>query len=240
MAINLVQSKPGSATSGSSLTVTLTNPTAAGNCLVVKIGASQSSAPSVSNVKLGGVVDNMALAKKQAQTNTNSTEFVDTEIWTDLNCAGGQTAVAVTMAAAIGGLAVMVEEWAGISLTAALDKTNGAGNLSTSFSSGSTGTLANPNELVTACVFGENLGGTATITGPGSPWTNFAQISPSSSFAMMAGYQVVSATTAQTYSGTDTAGTVPAYAAVIVSLIGASSPPKVVQANQAVMRAALW
>lgn len=237
----LVQSKSGSATSGSSLTVTLTTATTPGNCLVVKIGAAQSSQPSVSGVTLGGAAGNMALAKKQAQANTNSTEFVDTEIWTDQGCAGSQTAIAVTLTAAIAGLAVMVEEWSGVLSAGAVDKTVSAGNLSTSFSSGSSGTLGQANELVVACVFGENLGGTATITGPTSPWTNFGQISPSTSFAMLASYQVVSATTALTYSGTDTAGTVPAYAAVLVSLKGASfvAPPPV-NINQSVMRAALW
>jgi hypothetical protein len=66
-------------------------------------------------------------------------------------------------------------------------------------------------------------GAATTITGPGSPWTNLAQLGSGISSALLAGYQVVSATTAQTYSGTQTATSFECNGAVIVTLLAAAA-----------------
>jgi hypothetical protein len=210
-----VQSKAGSGTS-SPVTVTLSSPTGAGNCLVVKVSLSNSSPPTVSSVKLGGAAGNFASAKAA------SVGPVGVAIWIDEDCAGGQTAVAVAFSGGTGlspEVAVWVEEWSGVKSSGAVDVSNdGTGSGGTTFSSNSSGTLSQANELVIAAVaaFGPSM----TITGPATGgWTNLAQESAGTSVGLMAGYQVVSATTALTYSGTLSTSSSD-YAAVIVTLEG--------------------
>jgi hypothetical protein len=221
MAPSLVQSKSGTATTGTSVTVTLTSGTTTGNCLVVCVGASDGTTnPTVSGITLGGSAGNFAFAEKQ-----NSNADTDCEIWADPDCAGSQTSVVVSFNAGSGsnlGYAVQVMEWSGVATSSPVDKTNGALSGSTSsFSSGSTGTLSQASEVVIGAVMAQCSSGTETVAGPSSPWTNLAQAAPAASMALGTGYQVVSATTAQTYSGTLTAASV--YGAAVVTLKGAAS-----------------
>jgi hypothetical protein len=208
----LVQSKSGTATSGTTVTVTLTSSTTAGNCLVVYAGAYQSaSAPTVNGVTLGGSAGNFAQAVW---------DFVgcDAEIWVDQNCAGGQTSVVITFAAGAGsslGMGAWVEEWSGVALTSPADKNAVNDGTSTSPSSGSTGTLSGANELA-----GGVIAATQSITGPSSPWTNQSQLT-AGGLRLVAGHQVVSATTALTYSGTMSSG---AWTAAIVTLKSSTTP----------------
>lgn len=215
MSPTLVQNKSGTATSGTSITVTLTSNTTAGNCLIVKVGAFQgTTTPTVSGITLGGSAGNFAKAKSGAGTT------VDCEIWTDQNCAGGQTSVVVTFNAGTGTLltmAVQVEEWSGLATSGAVDVDNsGANSSSTSWSSGSSGTLTNANELVVGAVYSSNP--SSTLTTPGSPWTELTQVTVTNTITSKLGtaYQVVTANTAQTYSGTQS--TASANAAVVVTL----------------------
>jgi hypothetical protein len=218
----LVQSKSGSASSGSGVTVTLTSAATAGNCLVVCIGAvNQSSNPTVSGVTLGGSADNFAQVK-----GLNGSGICDAEIWADPGCAGGQASVAVSFTGGSGigpWLAVWVMEWSGITAVSPADKTSsGSATSGTSFSSGSSGTLSQADELVIGTVMAMAGSGSETITGPGSPWAELSQISLlSNQVAMIAGYEVVSSAAAQAYSGT-LAGSA-RYSAVIATFTGASS-----------------
>jgi|SRR5579864_1377672 len=209
----LVQAKAGNTATGTSgtLTITLNNPTGAGNCLVVYFGSSQGTLnPTVSGITLGGAAGNFASAKS-----LNNNAGVNCEIWVDWNCAGGQTSVAISFAGgsgAGGADAAWVEEWSGILATASPVDTptaNGAFGNSAAPSSGSTGTLSQAPELVLGAICGGN-----TLAGPASPWVNEA-LSSSGTLSVIAGHQAVTTTAAQTYAGTMTSG---GWTAVIVSL----------------------
>ena len=209
----LVQSASNSASSSASVTVTL-SPTGGGNCLVVCIGGLAGSAPSVSGVTLGGAAGNFALARKQAVASFTDG---DCEIWTDQNCAGGQTAVTVTFSGSQTDAYAWVMEWSGIAGTGAVDKTNSGSTTSSPSSSGSTGTLTNTSEVVIGASLASGVAGSSQA-GPGSPWTNLAQL-PAGNGSLIAGYQIVTANTAQTYSATISGGNgVYETAAVIVTL----------------------
>ena len=228
MSPSLVQSKSATGTTGTSVTVTLTSNTGAGNCLVVCVGATQATTnPTVSGITLGGSAGNFALAKA---VNTNGTA-VDCEVWADPNCAGGQTSVVVSFNAGSGsglGYVVWVMEWSGIVTSSPVDKTNGqAPGASASWSSLSSGTLSQASELVIGAI-AQSAGSNSTITGPGAPWTNLAQVNAGIDVGLMAGYQVVSATTAQTYNGTQSLSGA-GYGAVIATFkaSGGGPPPPI-------------
>lgn len=210
----LVQSASNSASSSASVTVTL-NPTGGGNCLVVCIGGLAGSAPSVSGVTLGGSAGNFA--KAAGHTVASFTDG-DCEIWTDQNCSGGQTAVTVTFSGSQTDAYAWVMEWSGIAGTGAVDKTNSGSTTSSPSSSGSTGTLTNTSEVVIGASLAACVTSGTSQAGPGSPWTNLAQISAGDG-TLIAGYQVVTANTALTYSATISGGNgVYESAAVIISL----------------------
>jgi hypothetical protein len=211
----LVQSASGSASSGTTVTITLSKGTTAGNCLVVGVGAVQATVPTVSTITLGGSSTNLV----DAESLTGNT--CDGEIWLIWNIAGGQTAVVVTFNAGSGagqGNAAWAMEWSGILATGSpADKSNGASAISTSWSSGSSGTLSQAEELAIGVAASDAT--STVLTGPGSPWTNLAQIT-AGGCSMITGYQVVSAATAQTYSGSQTADG--GYVAVIATLKAAA------------------
>lgn len=212
MTISLVQSGSATATSGSTVTVTLGAGTTAGNCLIVCAGTLQSSAnPAVSGITLGGSAGNFAVAKK-----LNAAGIRNCETWADPNCAGGQTSVVVSFSGGSGSalrMNVWVMEWSGLATSSVTDATSsGSSSSSSSFSSGSTGTLGQASELVVGADMGDSP------TGPGSPWTNLTGLVSSGGFLI--GYQVVSATTALTYSGTDVNTF---WSAVIASFKGAGA-----------------
>jgi hypothetical protein len=215
MAPSLVQVKSGTGTT-SPITVTLTSATTAGNCLVVAVGEGNSTTnPTVTGITLGGSADNFAIA---ASLKNNSDANV--EIWTDQNCAGGQTSVAVSFNAGTGagnGYTVFVYEFSGVATASAVDKTNATGAASGStWTSGSSGTLSSANEVAVGIGVGIGSAGAPTVAGPSSPWINETAISAARTESV-SGYQVVSATTALTYSGTISAGR---NAGVIVTLKG--------------------
>ena len=220
MAIALVQSASNTATTGSSVTVTLGSATTLGHCLVVCVGTASSSSVTVSGIKIGGSADNFALAKALTDTPTRDT---DAEVWTDQDIGESSTSVIVTLSGSISnGVVVYVMEFSGVLSSLAVDKTN-AGNATTTFSSGSSGTLSSSNEVVIGAVIAYKSSGTPTIGGPSSPWTNLTQINASglSTLSLVASYEVVSATTAQTYSGTSTGAN--QSTAIIVTLEGLSN-----------------
>jgi hypothetical protein len=217
-------SNTGSATT---ITVTLGTATGAGHCLIAYVAEQQGTTnPTVSGITLGGAADHWAVAVT-AIANAD----VNTEIWSDRSCAGGQTAVAVSFNAGTGtnpGQVVYVEEWSGLTTAAPLDKTSGANGSSISPSSGTTAALTQANELVVG-VIGASGGSTITLGGaPVPPWTNTAQINFTTNTALMAGHQVVSATAAQTYSGS--INIVAAWGACVATfLASAATTPGVAQ-----------
>jgi hypothetical protein len=197
----LVQSKSFTGTSGTTLSGSLNSNTTAGNCLVVCVGSYDNSAPpQVSGVTLGGSAGNFA----SANTAYNSgASLAGAAGWYDPNCAGGQTAVAISFTGGSGtgpATAAWVMEWSGLLTTSVLDAhPAGVANAATSWSSGSTGTLAQGNELAIG-IGAFNAG--AGLSTPGSPWTELAQLGSMSTVNLAVAYQVVSVTSALTYNGT--------------------------------------
>jgi hypothetical protein len=212
-----VQSVPFSATTGTTISVTL-SATGTGNCLVCYFGVSQGiTHPAISGITLGGAAGNWTQAAQGLLTGT-----IDGEIWIDWNAASGQTAIVITVSPTLSGgpgAAGRIEEWPGV-ITGSNPVDTGRTNAATaasgsSWSSGSTGTLGQPGDLVVglAAVVG---GSSTAITGPASPWTNQAQTSAGTIMAAVTGWQIVAGTGAQTYSGTNTGSH--ADSAVIVPL----------------------
>jgi len=220
---SLIQSAHNTGT-GTTVTVTLGAAAGLGNCLVVPIAGLAAAAPSVSSVKIGGVADNFALAKK---IGVASFSDLDCEIWTDQNIGTSSTSVVGTFSASQTDNYAFVEEWSGIASSAAVDKTNAGTTTNATFSSGSSGVLTNANEVVVGASVAASATGTTSETGPGAPWNNLAQIQLGTGTLIM-GSQIVTATTAQTYSGTVSGGNgVFASAAVIITLLeaaGTSTP----------------
>lgn len=218
MAISLVQSKSGSGTT-SPVTVTLTSNTTAGNCLVVAVAAGNSTTnATVSGMTLGGSAGNFASAVALANNSD-----CNVEIWTDQNCAGGQTAVAVSFSGGTGtgnGFDVFVWEFSGVSVSSAVDKAPAAaGGTTGGFASASTGTLTIANEVAVGIGGAVGSIGAPTMTGPSSPWNNQTSVSAAKTGAV-GGYQIVSATTALTYTGTSSTGK---WGAAIITLEQAAS-----------------
>jgi hypothetical protein len=200
--------------------ISLPGPTTAGNCVVVVLGIyTAAGAPSVSGVTLGGAAGNFAAGA--AANTTGGGDFQGLFIWVDPNCAGGQTAIAVsgsnlTFPLGIGGL--MAYEFSGAVTASIVDKTStDTGGVSTTWTSLATATTTVANEIwVGGCLNGSNP------TGPASPWVNVA--APPNGF--VSGYQIATATGAATYSGT--AGSDTAWAAAVVTLKGMAPSPAVV------------
>lgn len=227
MAPVLVQSKSATG-AGSPLSVTLTSPTTAGNCLIVcSSGNSSVTDPVVTGVTLGGSADHFAPV---ATVGNSGTDFALTSQWADPGCAGGQTAVSVAFSSSgTPVLDVTVMEWSGLATSSVVDKTASQVNSSgaTSWSSTATATTTQASEVAIGCVGGFNGSGIGTITGPSSPWTNLAQeTSGGGSYGLRTGWQVLSSTGTPSYAGTFAASS--DYAAVIATYkaaSGATLPP---------------
>lgn len=192
------------ATQANSLSVTIPA-TAAGNCLVVVVSSYNGSAQSVSGMTLGGSAGNFGSLKTAGGTGP----FL--AIWADPDCAGGQTAVAISgsnLQVDAGNGNVAVYEFSGLAATLAglLDKSSSNTGTGLSWSSGTTATTAQADE---AWAGGE--AGQEAVTGPGSPWTN----NPST--YGIAGRQVRTTTGTATYSGTMAMSG--AWAAAVVCLL---------------------
>lgn len=210
--ISIVQAKSAASTS-----VTLNNPTTAGNCLVVYVTGSGSSAPSVTGVTIGGSASNFAVLKS-ASTSNGFTQFILATAWACPSCPGGQTAVAVS---GTNISSVTVHEVSGLASTsgALLDKfsTGSSASAASSWSSGATTATANAAEYIGGVAIDSG-----TMTGPASPWANASPVSGS-----ITGSQITTSTGTFTYSGTSSGSAI--WAAVVVTLNpgagGASSGP---------------
>lgn len=220
MAPTLVQTASNKA--AGTVTVTLGVAATTGNCLVVYIGNAATAARSVSTVKIGGSADNFAKAESKTEVTFAD---LDCEVWTDQNIGVSSTSVVVTFSGAVTEGYVYVQEWSGIATTLAVDKINGGNGTTGSISSGSSGTLGQASELIVGCALGASAAATVAIAGPGAPWTNLTTLVTGAN-AFSASYQVVSATTAQTYTATLSGGNgVFGFASVIVTLKAAAGTP---------------
>jgi hypothetical protein len=145
----------------------------------------------ISSVKLG------TATLTQAVTLTNTSDgFESSWIFYKLGIASGQTSVVVTgsnlsVVSSDGGIDVM--EVSGLALSSALDKAVSAQGTSTTYSVAS-GTLGQANELIVGTTDGVSLGAA-------SGWTTIGTPSGRST-----GYKIVSAATAQTFTGTAGSG----------------------------------
>jgi hypothetical protein len=194
-----------------SVTATFGSSTTAANTIIAMISNAASSAfTAFTGVTLTGSADTFV---KQEASASNASD-IDAEHWSDIGCAGGHTAV-VAAIGAVNATQINTVEWNGIT---AVDKKNiGSNNAGvTSSSSGASGTLTQASEVAFGQVFWDTLGGgTPTVTGPASPWTNFSSISGAAGDVQLAGYQAVSATTSLTY--TTTSSITAVYQSIIVT-----------------------
>ena len=199
-------------------TVTLANPTGAGNTLVACITTNGgSSNPLVSGITLGGSADHFA----SVETGNAGVSFGG-EIWYDPNCAGGQTAVVVTCTGGSGAnpeIYVTVYEVAG-TLTADKHVSNPVGGGSqTTWTSTATATTTSANEIYFGCVTGSSNSPVPSVTGVGT-W--ITQSTAAGSFDQVAGYQNASGIGTVTFSGTCAASS---YMAVVATFIAPNPPP---------------
>jgi hypothetical protein len=195
------------------LTVTLSKATTAGNCLVCCLtsGASTDS-PTISGITLGGVADNWAAAASGG--GGAGVEYA--AIWIDPNCKGGQTSVVITLTggSGSGGVGAYVFEVPSL-LTSPLDAAPaGVTGSGTAFTTNATGTLAQPSEIAFAVVGAPS--GAAPIIPPGSPWQEQTAIGVAGFLTMTAAYQVVTTAGSLIYNGTLAASST--WAACIITL----------------------
>ena len=192
-ATSLIQSVTNTS-SGSPITLTLPNPTTAGNCLVVCVGTTAGTSATVSGITLGGAAGNFAVAKA-----VQSSTIVDCEIWTDANCAGSQTSVVVTLTGNVSCIA-QVMEWSGIVTSSPVDKTSSSTSGSSTYTSGATAALTQPSEIAIGAAMIDVS--TGQVGSAAAPWVN-ATIA-SGNYSLLTGYQGVPSTAAVTFSGAET------------------------------------
>ncbi|HEV2252532.1 MAG TPA: hypothetical protein VGS06_05000, partial [Streptosporangiaceae bacterium] len=212
-AAGLVQSASAVTATGGSTTLTVSLPavTTAGNCLVVCVTTAGGTGATVTGITLGGSADHFAVAKA-----TQNGTSVDCEIWTDPNCAGGQSTVVITLSGSADCTAEVME-FTGIPASP-VDKTAGSTGTSATFTSGATAALAQSAEIAIGVAAATSSGGTGlNVTGPPS-WGNFTQLSSSggggSHVYSLISYLGVSSTAAQTYQGTVSSASQPWAAAI--------------------------
>jgi hypothetical protein len=201
VAISLVQSKSGTGTSLSSLTVTFTSNVTAGNLVAVAVNLVSNSA-SITSVKLGTT----ALTLANSKTLTGSPDDI-AAIYYLANAPSGQNTITITLSGSIQAYQeAWCTEWSGCATSGVLDVApSGGTSTSGTWTSNSSGTLSQASEVIIGAA-GFYFGAGTSVTSPGSPWTELGTLSNSSTAALATGYQIVSATTAQTYSGTTTNG----------------------------------
>ena len=199
MAITVIQAAPVvQAASLTTATVTLANPTGAGNSLVVAVTAGAlTTPPSVSGITLGGSADNFTAV----ETNTAGS-VVRGAVWYDPGCAAGQTSVVVTCTGGVGSspaIYVAVYEVSGVLVA---DKhTSAIGAAVTTWSSGATAATAQANEIFIAAATGTTS--VPAVTGVGT-WTTLTN--STGTYDQISGSQIVSSTGTATFSGTMTSG----------------------------------
>lgn len=208
MAISVVQSVKGTGTS-----VSFSSNTTAGNCVVVVVcDKTGLGVCSVSAVKLGGAADNFG-SSAAVTGGGSSTGNVLTSIWVDPNCAGGQTAVAATVANSTSPV-IFAYEISGLATSSVVDQTASSGtSTGSSFSSGSTATTSQANEIW--------IGAVSAGATPSNPTGYTSQSQISGAEVGQAGYDIVSSTGTAVYNST--LGFSTSHSAAVVTLVAAST-----------------
>ena len=222
MTITIVQSKAVTdAASGS-----FTTPTTAGNTVVVVLGTGNASnvTQTVSGITLGGSAGNFAQAVAVQSAFKTGTGTASAMIWGDPNCAGGQTAIAISGSnlnlVASSGNGWVAYEVNGLlstsTLSVMLDKTATSSAITgTAVTSGTTGTTTQASEIALAVLIAFNT--LSTFTGG---FTTTAINDGSGEFGG-GGSQVLSSTGTVTYGATAASSTV--WAGAVVTLKGPAS-----------------
>ncbi len=205
----------------------------AGNCVLACITTvTENNGQTITSVTTNGAAEHWAQVVA-----INPAEYLPGVIWANPNSAGGQKVIdvnwsfnftATTSNSAV--LLVDIYEFSGIGL-AVPDQTASAFNNTgaTSWSSGTTGTTAYPNELLIgmAGIQVATANTTTTVTGPGGSWTNEALLggipqqiggtgtANAYNVYQLSGYQVTTSTGTATYNGTN--GTSSAYGVLVAA-----------------------
>jgi hypothetical protein len=238
----VVQQATGTATNTTGVnSLTLGAQTTSGNAVLVIAGAlSSTGEPTINSCKLGGVTDNFAYWGGPSVDSSDSEAGV--VYWLDPGCAGGQTAISVSLFGTTGTYYNVAVAYEVGNLPATAAKAEDVANANpqvaagSSWTSGTTGTTAQASEIWFGCVIVESA--SATITGPGGNWTN-TTVTVASHVSMMTGFEVVSSSGAASYAGS--LSTSELWSSSIGTLKALSgSPPQPVIVLQAVRNAAYY
>ena len=225
MAISVVQSKMvADAASGS-----FTTPTQAGNTVVVVVGTGNASnvTQTITGITLGGSAGNFAQAEATQSAFQSGTGTATVMIWGDPNCAGGQTAIAISgtnlnLGAATGN-GWVAYEIAGLLSTSTLSvmldtaHTHNSGITGTAVSTGTTGTTTQANAIALGVLISF-----VTLSGFTGSFTT-TQINDGSGTFGSGAEQILSSTGTQSYGATAASSTV--WAGAVVTLLGAPAAP---------------
>lgn len=213
----------------------------AGNCLVacVSVGQNASSGPSVASVTTNGTAENWVLGATVTRNSTSNGDGYQTcAIWVNPNTGGGQKIIDCNISSPSsfasgnnGAVFADIYEFSGLVLSSVVDKTvtSSGGPSSTTFTSTATATLSQATEVAIGMAGTNGFTATCTITGPSSPWVNETTLTSTWDTAGVfggsrSGYDILSATTAVTYSGTCTNAD-GGFGAVCVTLLGSTGVP---------------
>lgn len=192
MAITLLQSAFKAAGAVTSSTLVFPSPVTAGSLLIAYVSGGGSGTTL-------GASDNVNGAYHQDVILFNSGAGVTAGIHSFTNAASGTTTVTFTQNLSAQ-LRVLIQEWSGIVTSSALDQTASNGNTATStFSTGTTASTAQTNELALALA----AEGTGRTTTANSPYT----LDASSQNKLFASYAVISSVGTQSTTFTLTGGT---------------------------------
>jgi len=197
----------GTASSGTTLTMTTTGAIPSGSLALVSVSVIRSASVSVSSVSDG--TNSYSLARSSTW---DSNTFVVNEIWYKENAAAvsSSATITVTVSGAMnsGDSQVAAAYVTGIITASSLDKVNSASSGVTSTTtpaSGSTGTLAQSNEIVFGVIGGYTSPVAAPVITESSGFTLLSNQTSTTRYFLHWGYRVVAATTAQNYQPTVTA-----------------------------------
>jgi hypothetical protein len=173
-------------------TVTLATPSRAGDLLVLFAGVYSGATNQIT-----AVTDSAGNAWTRIGAFATAGHFSDGEMWYSAN-AGSTSSVTVRTSTATN-MAVEVLEFSGVATTAPLDVSTGASNTGTAASSGSVNPTAT-NDLVVGFVAGHANGQAISVTAPGYT-TQPQQTTGASVASVITGYQVLTAASAPTFTG---------------------------------------
>lgn len=211
-------------TTGSTIPITLTANVPAGSTLILfsnVLGALAVQTP------VSSVADAASNPWAVGLNKGQGTGPEDTDIWFGRMNTGLSSGGTVTVTyGGVGGLGQGIASLAyvtGLDTTSPLDKAVGAVGSSTAPSSGTSGTLSQANEICIGVVGRYNAASTVTLTSIGSftAMTKQQNSAGTTRCTVWPAYQIVSATTAQTYSGT--LSVTGAWEAIQITLKGAAT-----------------